>query len=109
MTTNILTSLSGSIILEHRFWRQAQWLVGMQDPNAFEAGDKIRVRVVLWVGARGVVKTAACDRLEVRVEDGGVLLASPGDLTNYGVAVRKAWPKTLKRAGNLQVLGKGRW
>jgi hypothetical protein len=62
-------------------------------------GDKVRVRIGDYAGARGLVRGIEDGHLEVEIEPDTMIRASAAGVTNYSLAARRAWQTMPKRAG----------
>jgi hypothetical protein len=69
------------------------------DPGAHQPGDKVRVRSGSHRGARGILRRAAAELLEVELSPGDVIQVALGEIMNYSRVARQAWRTKPKRAG----------
>ena len=63
------------------------------------AGDKVRLKVGEHAGERGLVEAVDGEKLLIRLEKSGSnVRVTPGQVTNYSLAARKAWVTGPDRA-----------
>jgi hypothetical protein len=70
-----------------------------EQPSAYRAGDKVRVRSGPYAGHRGIVEGERADLIDVELETGEVIEVQRRMLTNFSLAARRAWAVMPKRAG----------
>lgn len=64
-----------------------------------EAGDKVRVKVDVHAGERGVIEAVDGGKILVRLEDSALTLRLSADqVTNFSLAARKAWVTSPDRS-----------
>lgn len=73
------------------------------EPDGFQPGDKIRVRVGPHTGARGIIQAELDGLLEVQLDGSNRINVPIKDVTNYSLAARRAWQVMPKRSGRPQL------
>jgi hypothetical protein len=74
-----------------------------QDPSGFQPGDKVRIRSGSYLGARGIICAESDRKLEIQLDEGGIVSVSAKEVTNYSLAARRAWLAMPKRTGRPQL------
>src|SRR3954451_13255887 len=68
-------------------------------PMTARPGDKVRLKVGLHAGERGVVEAVDGEKLLIRLEGlGQTVRVLPDQVTNFSLAARKAWATEPDRA-----------
>lgn len=70
-----------------------------QDLSDYQIGDKIRVRIGLYAGTRGIICGRTNELWQIELSGGKVQSFHADELTNYSRAARRAWQAMPKRAG----------
>jgi hypothetical protein len=70
-----------------------------QDLTGTQTGDKVRIRIGVHAGQRGIVEEVHESSLLVALEAGEKAAVPLEAITNYSLAARRAWETMPKRAG----------